>query len=170
MGIKLTDILRVILKEQEEAPSSVTDTLNRFKVLRLVLTDLLTSGSESDFDKEDDLTKLVSDIEIIVFKPTTFQIKFKNGSMMNLKYDPTPMELDPSKNTKYKARDYFQCQIMGKKFDLGNRSQYLQALNYIGQALTNKPIGSTDKQTTKDQDKLPEETHDDTTDTSDEEK
>jgi hypothetical protein len=156
MAIKLLGILKDILKEEYDASSNVSDALNRFKVLKLVLQDLLTAKAQDEYSREDDLEKLISDIEVIVFKPTTFQITFKNGSKMNLKYDPTPRELQNSKE--YKARDFFQCQIMGKKYNLGNRSEYLQALDYIGKALSEKPIGSTNNQTDNSTDQeLPDE-------------
>lgn len=158
--MKLLPIVFGILREQdaESASSNVTDILNRFKILRLVLEDLLTSGSEDAYSREDDLTKLISDISIITFKPTTFGIKFKNGSKMNLKYDPTPMQLKSDSGTDSKAKDYFQLQILGKRYNLQNRSEYLQALDYIGKALDEKPIGTTDNQASKDQNQeLPDE-------------
>jgi len=157
MGVKLVRILSKILMEQEESSSSMDDILNRFKVLRIVLQDLLTSSTEDDYSRLDDLSKLITDIKIIVFKPTTFQIKFKNGSQMNLKYIPTPQELNPEDKDDYKPRDYFQCQITGKKYSLGNRSEYLQALDNIGRILSQAPIGSGNNQSTKDQDAAPEE-------------
>lgn len=162
MDIKLVKILFRILKEEaEETTSNMTDILNRYKVLRLVLQDLLTSSTEDDYSRQDDLTKLIVDIEVVVFKPTTFLIKFKNGSEMQLKYIPTPQELDPKNKGDYKPRDYFQCQIVGKKYNLGNRSEYLQALDNIGRALSQKPVGSGGNQATKDQEQTPEENPDD---------
>lgn len=156
--MKLLPIVYGILREQESESSAMTDILNRFKILRLVLEDLLTSGSEDQYSREDDLTKLISDISIITFKPTTFQVKFKNGSKMNLKYDPTPMQLKSDSGTDYKAKDYFQLQIMGKKYNLQNRSEYLQALDYIGKALEEKPIGTGNNQASQDQgEELPDE-------------
>lgn len=158
--MKLLPIVFGILREQEAegSTSNVTDILNRFKILRLVLEDLLTSGSEDSYSREDDLTKLVSDISIITFKPTTFNIKFKNGSKMNLKYDPTPMQLKPDSGTDFKPKDYFQLQILGKRYNLQNRSEYLQALDYIGKALEEKPIGTGNNQSSKDEpENLPDE-------------
>jgi hypothetical protein len=157
MDMKLVPLLKKILKEEYEASSNVSDALNRFKVLKLVLQDLLTGKAQDEYSRQDDLEKLISDIEVIVFKPTTFQITFKNGSKMNLKYDPTPMELQNRDD--YKARDFFQCQIMGKKYNLGNRSEYLQALDYIGKALSEKPVGNTNNQTdnSNDDEELPDE-------------
>lgn len=151
--MKLTEILLKGLKEAEEESggedfskdaSSVEEVLGRFKVLRLVLTDLLTSGDSTDLDS------LLDSISIVSFKPTTFKIQFKNGGSMNLKYDPTPMQTDPQKKVKFKPKDAFQCQIAGKRFSLENRSEYLQALEYINQTLDKNPIGSGNNQTTQD--------------------
>jgi len=154
--MKLTDILLKVLKEAEgdepesdgedfsKDASSVEDVLGRFKILRLVLTDLLTSGDSED------IKSLVDSISIVTFKPTTFKITFKNGGSMNLKYNPTPMQIDPQKKINFKPKDYFQCQIAGKRFALENRSEYLQALEYIEEILKKNPIGNGNNQTTPD--------------------
>lgn len=165
MTVKLTDLLIEALAEQEQESAGVDQMLERFKILRYVLEDLLTSTKGDDYNRGEDLGKLISKIDIIVFKPTTFKITFKNGASMNLKYDPTPMENDPESDQKYKPRDYFWCQILGKKYSLGDRSEYTQALDYISQALASKPIGSGNNQSTQDQkpdQDTPEETPDET--------
>lgn len=164
MPNKLIDILVEVLVEEEQASADVDQMLERFKILKYVLEDLLTSSKGDDYNRGEDLGKLISKIDIIVFKPTTFKITFKNGASMNLKYDPTPMEMDPKNKGDYKPRDFFWCQILGKKYSLGNRSEYMQALDYISKALESKPIGSGNNQSTQDQkpEETPEETPDET--------
>ena len=109
MITKLTDLLIEALVEQEQESPAVDQMLERFKILRLVLEDLLTSSKGDDYNRGEDLGKLISKIDIIVFKPTTFKISFKNESSFNLKYDPTPKEIEGGEE--YKPRDYFWCQI-----------------------------------------------------------
>lgn len=148
--IKLTDILLKVLKEEQDGEdfskdaSSVDDVLGRFKILKLVLTDLLTSHSSEDLDS------LLDSISVVSYKPTTFKITFKNGGTMNLKYDPTPMQTDPQKKVNFKPKDYFQLQIAGKKYSLQNRSEYLQALEYIQDAMEKAPIGTGNNQSNQD--------------------
>lgn len=162
MGINLTDILIEVLMEEEKSSAEVDQMLERFKLLKYVLEDLLTSSKGDDYNRGEDLGKLISKIDIIVFKPTTFKITFKNGASMNLKYDPSPMEMDPKNKSDYKPRDFFWCQISGKKYSLGNRSEYMQTLDYISKSLESKPIGSGNNQSTQDQ--KPEDTPEETPD------
>lgn len=150
--MKLTTILRQILKEEQDGEdfskdaSSVDDVLGRYKILKLVLTDLLTSNNPGDLDS------LLDSISVVSYKPTTFKITFKNGGTMNLKYDPTPMQTDPQKKVDFKPKDYFKLQITGKKYSLQNRSEYLQALEYIEDAMEKAPIGTGNNQSNQDQD------------------
>lgn len=150
--MKLTTILIQILKEEQDGEdfskdaSSVDDVLGRYKILKLVLTDLLTSNNPGDLDS------LLDSISVVSYKPTTFKITFKNGGTMNLKYDPTPMQTDPQKKVDFKPKDYFKLQIAGKKYSLQNRSEYLQALEYIEDAMEKAPIGTGNNQSNQDQD------------------
>ena len=147
--ISLINILKKVLKEAEEVdqdkpediPSNLEEMLARFQILKPVLQDLLTSGNDVS---DEDLNNIVANIEVAVYKPTTFKVVFKNGSEMMLKYDPTPAQINKKDN--YKAKDYFQCLIAGKKYSLQNRSQFLQALDYIGDALKTGPIGKGNNQ------------------------
>lgn len=169
MGKNLTDLLVEVLVEQEQdINSNVNEILERFNVLRLVLEDLLTSSQGDDYDKTNDVEQLVSGIDIIVYKPTTFRVKFRNGSSMNLKYDPSKTQLNPTEKEEFKPRDYFRCDVLGKRYNLGNLAEYQQCLDYIAKALATKPIGSGNNQSTKDQNPTDTPDTDTPTDTGDE--
>jgi hypothetical protein len=162
----LLDILvNVLMEAEEETPEDRDDTLapnddpadqpvsnmdvlmDRFKILRYVLEDLLVPDQEAESERYDDMRELLDDIQIVAYKPTTFKVIFRNGEKMNLIYNPTPAQTDPVHKMTYKARDFFQCRILGKKFKLQNRSEYLSAIDYIGQALDGRPVGGANNQT-----------------------
>jgi hypothetical protein len=134
--MKIINIVKLMLKEAEDpedVPSNVKVMMDRFKILKPVIDDLL--GTD-----DTDIENIVSNIEVVVFKPTTFKVVFKNGNEMLLKYSPAPTGINGISKSNFKPKDFFQCQISGKKFNLINRSQFQQALDYIGQLLKNAPI------------------------------
>ena len=136
--MKIRDIVKLMIREaDEESPEDVPNNLDvmlqRFKILNPVLDDLL--GTDKD-----DIENIISNIEVVVFKPTTFKVVFKNGNEMLLKYSPSPTGINGINKSDFKPKDFFQCQISGKKFNLINRSQFQQAIDNIGELLKKGPI------------------------------
>jgi hypothetical protein len=155
--IKLKDLLVDLLVEQEQDPEApeeqspavdpVDQLLSKFKILRPVLTDLLLPSGQNEPAKREDLKELVDTISVIAYKPTTFDIKFKNGEKMQLKYDLTAKQERDGVEKGAKAREFFKCKVLGKTFTLRNNTEYQDCLDYIGRAITNSPIGQTSNQT-----------------------
>lgn len=152
--MKIRDIVKIMIKEAdddlddpsisdgppgedqdvpEDAPSNTQVMLQRFKILTPVLNDVL--GTEGD-----DIENLVSNIDVAVYKPTTFQITLKNGNDFMLKYMPAPVGVNGISKSDFKPKDFFQLLISGKKFNLINRSQFQQSLDYIATALKTGPV------------------------------
>jgi hypothetical protein len=151
--INLSGILKKVLKEQDEAQPqdapkapSINDFLNDYTSLRTVLSKLLTSDKETGLYDDDELNQLLSKIEVVQFKPTTFRVTFKNGNNFSLTYDPSPSQIqDIKRKIKVSAMTLYYCKISGKRYYLGNRSEYYQCLKYINKLLTEKPIGGAEK-------------------------
>lgn len=121
-----------------ESESTLEKVLNQSKKLPKVLTKLLTTEKTYNEQAKKQLRELVSDIRCVSYKPTIFRIVVPTGNFFELKYDPTPMELNNP--DEFKPQDSFVVLISGKKYNIANRSEYLQCLDYINQILKTGPI------------------------------
>lgn len=139
---------KVILNEAvEDEPEKAEDSpeekevdkvLNKSKKVRKTLVKLLTSQESDNSKARKELGELISDIRCISYKPTTFRIILLNGNYLDLKYDPTPMQIkNPSEFTE---SDMFVVKILGKKFHLSNNSELQQCLDYIQQIQREKAL------------------------------
>jgi hypothetical protein len=128
---------------EEQSPETVSDLEKVLKTSPKVLytlTKLLSSQSSVNDKANKEIREIVSDIKIITFRPTTFRIVLKNANYFDLMYDPTPSEL--ANPNSYSPSDFFRVIVAGKRYDLGNKSSFEQALDYIGQAMALNPIDS----------------------------
>lgn len=129
---------------EEEVRSKVETESNLEKVLRsskkvtYVLTKLLTSQKEYNEKAKDEIREMVGDVKYIAYKPTTFRIVFKNANYFDLKYDPTPLQGKHPED--YAPIDSFTIVISGKKYNLANRSEMEQAIDYTNNLLKTGPI------------------------------
>lgn len=121
-----------------ETESTLEKVLRQSKKVTSVLAELLTSQKKFNEKSKDEIREIVSDIRFISYKPTTFRIIIKNGNYFDLKYDPTPLELKNPEE--YDVRDSFVVMVSGKKYNLTNRSEMEQALDYINILLKTSPI------------------------------
>lgn len=133
------------LFEAEDQESDLEKILRKSPKVANVLMALLTSQKSLNDTAQQEIRKIVSDIKVISFRPTTFRIIFQNSNYFDLVYDPTPIELKHPEN--YRPVDYFRVAIAGKRYDLSNDSSFEQALDYIGQALKYNPIDSNNPDT-----------------------
>lgn len=127
----------------EEAPQQASDldkVLEKSPKVVYTLMKLLSSQSSVNDKADKEIREIVSDIKIITYRPTTFRIVLKNANYFDLVYDPTPLELSNEKS--YSPSDFFRVVVAGKRFDLGNKSSFEQALDYIGLTMKNNPIDS----------------------------
>jgi len=131
-----------LTEEEERKPieneSNLEKILNSSKKVSSVLVVLLTTQDKLNDDAKDELRQVVSDVKCIAYKPTTFRVVIPNGNYFDLKYDPTPMELEYSKD--FKAKDSFTVLVSGKKFNIANNSELDTALDYINILLKTSPV------------------------------
>jgi hypothetical protein len=129
---------------EEEVRTKVETESNLEKVLRSskkvtdVLTKLLTSQKDYNEKAKDEIREIVADVKYIAYKPTTFRIVFKNANYFDLKYDPTPLQGKYPED--YAPIDSFTIAISGKKYNLANKSEMEQAIDYTNYLLKTGPI------------------------------
>jgi hypothetical protein len=121
-----------------ETESNLEKILDRSKKITSVLSDLLTSQKNFNEKSKNELREIVADIRFMSYRPTTFRIIFKNGNYFDLKYDPSPLQLKYPGD--YEIKDSFLISVSGKKYNLANRSELEQALDYINVLLKTGPI------------------------------
>ena len=130
------------LWEEEVTPINNQSTLEKIlgqsKKLPEVLTKLLTTEKTYNEEAKKQIREVVSDIRCVSYKPTIFRIVIPNGNFFELKYDPVPMEQKFPDD--FEAKDSFVVLVSGKKYNIVNRSEYEQAVEYINQLLKNNPI------------------------------
>lgn len=140
---------KVLLEAAEEAPqdpkisaeddsSDLDRVLNNSKKVNYTLVKLLTTYEEPNDKTKEELKNLITDIRCISYKPTTFRIILANGNFFDLKYDPTPSQLKYPSD--YKPSDLFVANILGKHYNLSNKSEYEQCLDYIQKIQRENPI------------------------------
>jgi hypothetical protein len=100
---------------EETVLEDATDTmLEKFPTLKLTLVKLMT----------EDFKEFVDTIDWVSPKPTTFRVNLVNGQDFTLKWT--------GKN--------FQAQILGKKYMLGNISDFQQALDKLARLYQEAPL------------------------------
>ena len=121
-----------------ETESNLEKILSKSPKVTSVLLKLLTSQNKKNDRAMEQIRSTVSDIRCISYKPTTFRVVIPNGNYFDLKYDPTPLELNYPED--FSPSDSFQVIVSGKKYNISNRSEYEQALDYINILLKTNPI------------------------------
>jgi len=100
---------------EETVLEDATDTmLSKFPTLKLTLVKLMT----------EDFKEFVDTIDWVSPKPTTFRVNLVNGQDFTLKWT--------GKN--------FQAQILGKRYMLGNISDFQQALDKLARLYQEAPL------------------------------
>jgi hypothetical protein len=136
-------VFRYKLAEAEEISkidneSDLDKILGKSKKITTVLTKLLTTQYRYNKEAEKQIREVVSDIRCISYKPTTFRIMIPNGNFFDMKYDPTPLETEYPED--FEPSDSFTIIVSGKKYNIANKSEYEQCLDYINNLLKNGPI------------------------------
>jgi hypothetical protein len=135
-------IFRKRIIEQDEIAidpqSTLEKVLQKSKKITGVLTTLLTSQEKFNDRAKKEIREIISDIRFVSYKPTTFRVVIKNGNYFDLKYDPTPLELSNPED--YDPKDSFVVVVSGKKYNITNKSELEQALDYINNLLQSSPI------------------------------
>ena len=137
-------IFRYKLAEEEvktpvENESNLDKILRKSKRITSVLTQLMTTQKKVNQEAKDQLKEVISDIKCISYKPTTFRVVIPNGNYFDLKYDPTPLELQYPND--YEPKDSFTVIVSGKRFNIANNSELESSMEYINKLLSTKPIG-----------------------------
>jgi hypothetical protein len=137
-------IFRYKLAEEEvktpvETESNLDKILRKSKRITSVLTQLMTTQKKVNQEAKDQLKEVISDIKCISYKPTTFRVVIPNGNYFDLKYDPTPLELQYPND--YEPKDSFTVIVSGKRFNIANNSELESSMEYINKLLSTKPIG-----------------------------
>lgn len=132
-------------KRLNEEETVVTQESDKDKIFRKspkvvgVLTKLLSSQLEPNDKALKELQELISDIRVISFKPTTFEVIMKNTNFFDLIYDPAPMQTEYPED--YQDADSFIARVSGKKYKIGNKSEYEQCLDALNKVMRQSPIG-----------------------------
>lgn len=121
-----------------ENESTIEKVLRKSKKIPEVLTKLLTTETSYNEEAKKQIREVVSDLRCIAYRPTTFRVVIPNGNYFDLKYDPTPLELDYPED--YNASDSFTVLVSGKKYNIVNKSELEQCLDYINILLKTKPV------------------------------
>lgn len=141
--MKLIKILKQTLREQDEEHEIATESdmekiLRKSSKLTGVLCKLLSSQKTVNNKAKEEIRSIVSDIRCVSFNPSIFRILLKNGSFFQVKYSPSPLQI------KYKddfdIGDSFTVLVAGKSYDIGNKSEYQQALDYINKLQQEQPV------------------------------
>lgn len=126
------------IKPDKGAESTLEKVLTKSKKITKVLSILLTSQETYNKIAEKEIREIVGDIRYIAYKPTTFRVVIKNGNYFDIKYDPSPYDL--KYNNKENIENSFVVLVSGKKYNIANKSEKEQALDYINQLLKTNPI------------------------------
>lgn len=121
-----------------ENESNLEKIIKKSPKVTNTLIKLLTTQEKKSKKSVDQLREIVSDIKCISYKPTTFRVVIPNGNFFDLKYNPSPLELNYPED--FKESDFFQVIANGKKYDIVNRSEFEQALDQINILLKTKSI------------------------------
>lgn len=121
-----------------ETESNLEKVLSKSPKVTSVLLKLLTTQKSKNDKALEQIRNTVSDIRCIAYKPTTFRVVIPNGNYFDIKYDPTPLEINYPED--FSPSDSFQVIVSGKKYNISNRSEYEQALDYINILLKTNPI------------------------------
>ena len=137
-------IFKLKLKEEEvvtpiENESNLEKILEKPNKISKVLALLLTTQNSLNDEAKTQLREVVSDIKCISYKPTTFRVVIPNGNYFDLKYDPTPSNIQYPDD--FQSKDSFTVIVSGKKFHLANNSELDSAIDYINILLSTSPIG-----------------------------
>jgi hypothetical protein len=137
-------IFKLKLKEEEvvtpiENESNLEKILEKPNKISKVLALLLTTQNSLNNEAKTQLREVVSDIKCISYKPTTFRVVIPNGNYFDLKYDPTPLNIQYPDD--FQSKDSFTVIVSGKKFHLANNSELDSAIDYINILLSTSPIG-----------------------------
>lgn len=137
-------IFKLKLKEEEvvtpiENESNLEKILEKPNKVSKVLALLLTTQKSLNDEAKTQLREVVSDIKCISYKPTTFRVVIPNGNYFDLKYDPTPLNIQYPDD--FQAKDSFTVIVSGKKFHIANNSELDSAIDYINILLSTSPIG-----------------------------
>lgn len=143
MKINYYEIFKSKLSEAEvktdiQNESNLEKILKSSKKITSVLVELLTTQKHLNDEAKEQIRNVVSDIKCISYKPTTFRVVIPNGNYFDMKYDPTPLEIQYPED--YRPWDSFTIAVSGKKYSIANRSEYEQCLDYINQLLSTNPI------------------------------
>jgi hypothetical protein len=137
-------IFKLKLKEEEvvtpiENESNLEKILEKPNKVSKVLALLLTTQKFLNDEAKTQLREVVSDIKCISYKPTTFRVVIPNGNYFDLKYDPTPLNIQYPDD--FQPKDSFTVIVSGKKFHIANNSELDSAIDYINILLSTSPIG-----------------------------
>ena len=137
-------IFKLKLKEEEvvtpiENESNLEKILEKPNKISKVLALLLTTQNSLNDEAKTQLREVVSDIKCISYKPTTFRVVIPNGNYFDLKYDPTPLNIQYPDD--FQSKDSFTVIVSGKKFHLANNSELDSAIDYINILLSTSPLG-----------------------------
>ena len=137
-------IFKLKLKEEEvvtpiENESNLEKILEKPNKISKVLALLLTTQNSLNDEAKTQLREVVSDIKCISYKPTTFRVVIPNGNYFDLKYDPTPLNIQYPDD--FQSKESFTVIVSGKKFHLANNSELDSAIDYINILLSTSPIG-----------------------------
>lgn len=134
-------LLKQILKEEENVIDSTSDMeqiLSRSPKVTAVLIKLLTDQKSNSDKATKQLRQIITDIKAISLKPTTFRIVLKNGNYFTLKYTPSPLQLKYP--DKFDESDSFTVVVSGKRFNIENRAEFEQALDYLAKIMSTQPV------------------------------
>lgn len=121
-----------------ETESNLEKILTKSPKLTSVLVKMLTTQNKANEEALEQIRNTVSDMRCISYKPTTFRAVIPNGNYFDIKYNPTPLEIEYPED--YEPTDSFQILVSGKKFNISNKSEYEQAMDYINILLKTSPI------------------------------
>lgn len=121
-----------------ENESNLEKIIKKSPKVTSTLVKLLTTQEKKNKKSVDQLREVISDIRCISYKPTTFRVVIPNGNFFDLKYDPTPLELQYPED--FKPSDAFQVIASGRKYNIANRSEFEQALDAINILLKTNAI------------------------------
>lgn len=123
---------------QIENESNLEKIIKKSPKVTNTLVKLLTTQEKKNLKSIEQLREVISDIRCIAYKPTTFRVVMPNGNFFDLKYNPSPLELQYPED--FKESDSFQVIANGKKYDIVNRSEFEQALDQINILLKTSAI------------------------------
>ena len=129
-------------KPAEETPPTpekdLDKILNKSKKVSGVLVKMLSTQKELNDTAKQEIKDLLSDIRCISYKPTTFRAILANGNFFDIKYDPTPNQFKFQDD--YQLYDGFVVTILGKKYNITNRSEFEQAIDSLQKIQREKAV------------------------------